>query len=202
MISLLYFDKLLQIPFVLLHELCGCSYSRLVQWFMVERQAKYPVVSEIVAFFKAQATSIQNGGPEYYHSEEWLNMYWPHDEYVLIRLVHEDKLDAFYTESEAMIGELLENLGEIVPPFLKESIFLNKELVKRPLQDKDAKVDLDYNVYEFYRAVLLGEKVPLESKAITYHIDRTTEKWSSWDDWCREVIWYGNKRGAYLYGIR
>jgi len=20
-----------------------------------------------------------------------------------------------------------------------------------------------------------------------------------WDDWCREVIWYGNKKGAYLY---
>ena len=20
------------------------------------------------------------------------------------------------------------------------------------------------------------------------------------DDWCREVIWYGNKKGAYLYG--
>ena len=24
----------------------------------------------------------------------------------------------------------------------------------------------------------------------------------SWEDWCREVIWYGNKKGAYLYGNR
>ena len=30
-------------------------------------------------------------------------------------------------------------------------------------------------------------------------VDRERQSWWSWDDYCREVIWYGNKKGAYLY---
>ena len=29
---------------------------------------------------------------------------------------------------------------------------------------------------------------------------RTTEQWRSWYEWFEKVIWYGNKKGAYLYG--
>ena len=43
-----------------------------------------------------------------------------------------------------------------------------------------------------------GEPIPLEEKCVTYHIDRTTTAYWTWDDFCREVIWYGNKKGAYL----
>ena len=32
-----------------------------------------------------------------------------------------------------------------------------------------------------------------------YHIDRTTHRWNDWKSWFREVIWWGNKKGAYLY---
>jgi predicted AlkP superfamily pyrophosphatase or phosphodiesterase len=31
-------------------------------------------------------------------------------------------------------------------------------------------------------------------------IDRTSKTYTSWEQWYREVIWYGNKKGAYLYG--
>ena len=32
-----------------------------------------------------------------------------------------------------------------------------------------------------------------------YVVDRTKEQWNGWQEWCREVVWYANKRGAYLY---
>ena len=33
----------------------------------------------------------------------------------------------------------------------------------------------------------------------TYFIDRTGETWNSWEDWCEKVVWWSNKKGAYLY---
>jgi hypothetical protein len=77
---------------------------------------------------------------------------------------------------------------------------LNKSLLKRPFQKDDLRLELSHNVWQYYRAVIRGDEIPLVDNPSTYHIDRTTEAWSSWDDWCREVIWYGNKKGAYLYG--
>ena len=31
-------------------------------------------------------------------------------------------------------------------------------------------------------------------------IRRSQAVYQAWTDWYREVIWYGNKKGAYLYG--
>ena len=38
---------------------------------------------------------------------------------------------------------------------------------------------------------------PIKSK---YLIPRSTQTWRDWQIWCREVVWYGNKKGDYLYG--
>ncbi len=39
----------------------------------------------------------------------------------------------------------------------------------------------------------------LKSGDFTYFIDRTGETWNSWEDWCEKVVWWSNKKGAYLY---
>jgi hypothetical protein len=31
-------------------------------------------------------------------------------------------------------------------------------------------------------------------------IERSKSRYSDILDWCREVVWWGNKKGAYLYG--
>ncbi len=41
--------------------------------------------------------------------------------------------------------------------------------------------------------------IPLERRSSKCVVDRTSKKWKDWDTWFREVIWWGNKRGAYLY---
>ena len=60
--------------------------------------------------------------------------------------------------------------------------------------------DTSFNIWEFYRGVLTGEQVDLSSRSCINRIDRTKVTYESWEDWYREVIWYGNKKGAYLYG--
>ena len=44
--------------------------------------------------------------------------------------------------------------------------------------------------------------ISIENKPIKYIIEKSKEQYHSWDDWYREVVWYGNKKGAYLYGNR
>ena len=63
-------------------------------------------------------------------------------------------------------------------------------------------VRAEYNVREAYEAGKLGQSLPLVEGDYEYRIDRSSHVWDSWDDWCREVIWWGNKKGAYLYGVK
>ncbi|MCX7825824.1 MAG: radical SAM protein, partial [Verrucomicrobiae bacterium] len=203
MTALLHFDKLLQIPLVLLHEVTGLSYRDLLEAFSKGDLAAFPILSETRDFFDEQARNIQAGGPEYTRSEECLNIWWPTDEYVFIQLARKGRLEAFYQEAESLLARLLrEKFVEVEPELLRDAVTLNKSLLKQPFQTEDLELALSYNIWEFYRGVLEGASVPLEEKQSCYLIDRTREKWTTWDDWCREVVWYGNKRGAYLYNAR
>src|SRR3989454_6405874 len=105
--ALLHFDKVLQIPFVLLHEVCGISYRELIEAFSEGSLAAFPILAEMQSFFRAKARDIQSGGPEYCHSGRWLDIWWPADEYMLIKLCAEERLDAFYREAEQCIRAYL-----------------------------------------------------------------------------------------------
>ena len=86
MAGLLHFDKVLQIPLVVLHETCGVSYRELIEAFTERSLAGFPVLAEVQGFFLDKAGDIQRGGSEYCRSEAWLGIWWPADEYVLIKL--------------------------------------------------------------------------------------------------------------------
>jgi len=201
MAALLHFDKILQIPFVIVHDICRVSYRQLIEIFSESVRDPYPVLSSVRSFLLERARDIQNGGPEYCLSKHWLPIWWPTDEYVLIRLCFEDCLECFYIEAENILQEYLDRSSLSMPSkLLHESVELNRMLLKRPFQKENAECIVSFNVWEYYQAAIRGSRIPLESKPTVYHIDRTTHRWESWDDWCREVIWYGNKKGAYLYG--
>ena len=82
---------------------------------------------------------------------------------------------------------------------IKNSILLNKEIIKLPFGKKDQIVELDYNIWEVYKSALAGKKITLEKKKIKYRIEKNKEKWESWEEWCQKVVWYCNRRGAYIY---
>ncbi len=199
MVALLHFDKLLQIPLIVLHEVCALSYRELFEVFMESDLAHFPVLAEIRDFFWEKARDIQNGGEEYCNSAEWLNIWWPADEYIFIKLSVEGKLEAFYREAEQLLNQFLGDRFMQIPAILHEAILLNRSLVNQPFQTSDLTIDLSYNIWEFYQAVRQGLAIPLDQEPRRYAIDRTTNTVHNWDDWYREVVWYGNKKGAYLY---
>ncbi len=204
MAALLHFDKILQIPLIWMHETGGVSYRKLLEMFFDASRGEFPILDEIKIFFQDKARDIQNGGPEYCRSEQFLNIYWPVDELILIKLCAGGKLDAFYREAETLLASVWKNgnAPAMAPAILQEAIELNKSLLKLPFQTEDLSLRQRFNIWEFYQSVLRSEPTPLIAKESCYHIDRTGKTWSSWDDWCREVVWYGNKKGAYLYGYK
>ena len=200
MIALLHFDKLLPIPLILIHQVCGISFRQLTELFM-RKGINGDTISEINSFFTEKAKDIQSGGFEFCNSPDWLDIWWPADEYMFIKLCRENKLDIFYQEAGELLKLFLDSQFIDFPTnLLDQSIMLNRELVKLPFQEEDTYITTSYNIWEFFQSVLVGKPILLDEVGCNYHINRAGFSWSSWEKWYREVVWYGNKKGAYLYG--
>src|SRR6202008_5041381 len=120
------------------------------------------------------------------------------EEYALIELCVSEKLPTFYNEVAGLFGRMLSPAASVV--MLRDALTLNQALIKLPFQALDRTLDLDSNVWEVYRGTVLGQAVQPTLGACRHHIARTSERWSTWDEWCEPMVWYGNRRGAYLYG--
>ncbi|MEK6855114.1 MAG: cobalamin-dependent protein [Nanoarchaeota archaeon] len=202
MAGLLHFNKVLQIPNVVLNSAYSLKYSDVVAAFVSDDSADRPIIGELSNLFSEQARSLQRGGPEYTYSRQWLNMWWPTDEFGLIKLATEDKLDSFYGEAKSLFSEILEERGynsKHDRQVVAEAVRLNRELMKMPYNNSDLEIHTDFNTLEVYKAGLLTDKIPLVCEEKKYKVDRTRERWNSWEDWCREVVWWCNKKGAYMY---
>ena len=201
MVNLLHFDKLLQIPVVLAHKKLNAGYREIFEAFMnVDAQA-YPLLGDIRDFFLQEARAIQQGGPEYVYSAEWLGIYWPHDEYIFIKMTAEGRLADFYREAAELLNKTLaRGAASDDVALLAEAVRVNHLLVNQPFADDDLVVETISNLLEFYQAARNGEDLPLRRKPSTIRINRRGQSRDDFLTWCREIVWWGNKKGAYLYG--
>jgi hypothetical protein len=199
--ALLHFNKLLQIPMIVLHEKYGLSYRAIVESFAESSACPGPALTGLREFFELKAADIQNGGPEFCRDEKWLNIWWPPDEYMMVKLCAENMLDVFYNEAEMLFFQVLKDGNIDGGELLSDCIRLNRALIKLPQQDTDISLPVSHNIWEYYGSILCGLPLDLKREQCEYRIDRTSESWNSWEDWCRRVIWWGNKKGAYLYGV-
>lgn len=198
LVSLLHFDKLLQIPILFLHKVSGLAYNDIFDSVFAINDSEFPILSHINQFFEEKAVDIQNGGVEYVYSKEWLGIYWPADEYVFIDLVSTNRLEDFYSEIKRVLANKFSN--EIDMNMLDEAIDFNAALVKLPGVKKDRIFAAKYPWAQFYESAVKGRDFVMEAKDTVYRIDRTTDTWANLEQWSKEVVWYCNKKGAYLYG--
>ena len=198
--ALLHYDKIFQIPLIVAHELTNISYRELLEGFMTVDSGRHPMIGEIYNFFMGTARSIQNGGPEYVYSPEWLGIYWPADEYIFIKLTRDGTLSEFLDEVGKLVFEIIgPDITDIDRTIIEDSIRLNKALVNQPFYEDDLKLTLSYDILSFYNDIKTGKKGTLNESPTRVIIDRTSRSWKTFDDWCREVVWWGNKKGAYLF---
>jgi len=201
MVSLLHFDKLLQIPFIILHETGGFSYKDLFELF-VQKDSQDSVITEIISIFEEKAVQIQNGGIEFCESDEWLKITWLADELALIKLSAGGKMREFFAEAEKRLIAFAANSSTIPPEVISQAVFLNHNLMKQPFINQDKLIECDYNLWEVYQAAIKGNRLEIRKGRYSYAVDRGSQHWGSWEDWCREVVWYGNKRGDYIYSVK
>ena len=199
-VAFLHFNKLFQIPIIVANSVYSIDYKKIFDKFVTEKKSKTGALSDLFKDFYEHARSMQKGGPEFISSKRWLNIWWPPDELAFIRAVTEGKVDDFYEDAKQILFEILEESGvKNYEKIIVDAINLNKSLIKLPNQTEDLTVCLNYNIWDVYNATLMGKPISLKSGEFRYFIDRTTEVWGSWEDWCRKVVWWSNKKGAYLY---
>jgi radical SAM superfamily enzyme YgiQ (UPF0313 family) len=198
MVSLIYFNKLMHIPLTSLLKMTGIPFADVMDAFVAARDEKdYPLMSRLNASFEAQALSIQRGGSEYARSNDWLNVWWQPDKLAFMECCRE--LDRFYVEAARLLAAVLREKSVAVPEgWLKDAVALNKALVRSPFQPRAAEIVLDYNVYDYYRGILEQNEIALRGGPHKYVVHKHDEKWASVDDWCRKMVWFGNKTSAYL----
>jgi tRNA A37 methylthiotransferase MiaB len=197
--ALLHFDKVLQIPLLFVHKLGDVPFKEILMRFAEGDLTKYPVLAKICDFFRNAARDIQKGSPEFIYSKEYLDIFWPADELILINMIASGQINDFYDESQSLLLEILGGAAPSLKPIIEDAVKLNRNLLKVPFQSTDLDLSLRYNIMDCYKAYLVEEEVPIMESPVTYHINRTNQAYWTWDDYCREVIWYGNKKGAYLY---
>ncbi len=193
--ALLYFDRLLQVPLIFLDRLSGNGLREMVE-HCINQGASLPVMGNLLAFMQERARAIQAGQPEYVPSVEWLEMWWPLDEYLLIRLMREDLLDSFYAEAAQLLEPFASGLPERL---LADALCFNQAAIKQPFMTTDAELELSYPVPELYAAFQRGLDMEPVAGTYRYRIDRSSQRWSNWETWMREMVWYGGKKGDYLY---
>ncbi len=200
MTALLHFDKLFQIPLILAHGISGITYRDMIEAFMLADAKRYPLIAEINAFFESEAKSIQQGGAEYVFSKEYLNIYWPADEYIFVKLTAEGRFDAFYEEAGKLLAETVAARHSGLPmDVIEDAIKVNHALVHQPFAKTNLKVKLRYDILDYWNKVRTGEQALLREQPMLVEIDRTTKPYDDFQKWCREIVWWGNKKGAYLY---
>lgn len=200
MVELLYFDQVFRIPLVLLNQLHAIPYRDLFEAVAQADLVRYPVLAEIRDMLEQKGNDIQNGGVEYFPSEAWMNMWWPADQYVLIKLTAENKLGQFYRECEHAIGDVMHMRGiAFDPALLHQAVELNQSLLIRPFCLSNETLELPHNILEFYQSVMQGAPVALEEKLSEHRILRTRPIWLTWDDWFEYLIFCHHNRNYYWY---
>jgi radical SAM superfamily enzyme YgiQ (UPF0313 family) len=198
--ALLHFDKLIQIPLVVAHEVSGIGYRALIEAFVTADPKRYPLLAEVRDFFEGEAKTIQAGGPELHYAPEFLGIWWPADEFMFIKLTHEGKIEAFFAEARLRLLDLWAEHGSPAPFAPVDDAFkLNRVLLSQPFVFDDAEVVLEHDVWRFFRGILQGEPAGLKAKSSVYRIERSKEAFSDFATWCREIVWYGHRRGAYYH---
>ena len=111
-----------------------------------------------------------------------------------------NKLEEFYAEVSSLLLNLAisNNNNDIIPAII-EAININKNLVSQPFLSNDIDIESTFNVIEFWQSTCEGIPVRLKKGNYNFKILRSSRYYSDFDLWCKEVVWWGNKKGAYLY---
>lgn len=202
MLNFLFFNKLAQIPMLLLSEFLSQSVMT-VMTKILDNSPPCGIISNIYDRFRGYATTLQAGkGNEFIHSESYLDIYWPPDELEYIDLVARDNLWKFYSELKTVInGQIFSDaLKNDEGQILKESLDLNYFLLKKPENlESCLEISCSYDILSWYKNCLRGERdITSLGDTGSFLYSKAPQDYKDFSDWCEKVVWFGNRQGAYI----
>ncbi len=203
LVDFAYFDRVLQIPLLMLSARYGWSVHELVEAVVEADPETHPITAGLVAALQDKARSIQRGGPEYFAIPEAAGVLWPGDQRTLITLVLEDALDGFYAEVGELFGALMSERGHGDDRILlDEALTLNQAALTLPFESGDRLLVLSHNMWDHYESLIVGDPIPLREGIFIHNIDCASHSWTSVADWAQHLIWaHGKDKRGYLRTI-
>ena len=204
----LYFNKIAQVPIAICNGLLGTPLEKIINAFINVKKQDFPHIYSLVENLDSEALKISNGGAEYIHAKDWLNIYWPLDEYLFIEHVVNKKFEILYREILLILfAAVSENNSEIIDFYgadaIKEILFesckLNNWLLNIPENENNQLIETFWNIGDAYISRIDGrfEKLSKYKEPIKYKLFKKGN-FDSFDSWLQNIVWYGNKRGDYL----
>ena len=197
--ELLYFNKVTQIPLLVLNKLQNITFRELFEHFMNSPE-NYTILNNIVKNFYNHADQISKGKSEFLYKEGLLDIYWPPGEYEYIGLVKNNNLGNFYTEFGKYFKKFCDS--EISEMIFNDALELNKKMMRLPDQQSNEFFLDKYNIFQSYQSIIMMEDHNFEiSNEKKLKIIKNDMRFESFEDWLREVIWYGHRSGKYMCKI-
>jgi radical SAM superfamily enzyme YgiQ (UPF0313 family) len=201
-VELLFYDRILHVPLLVMGAASGFDYKHAFEAFMEADAIKFPLAASIHQTFEAHVRSMLGGGPQYVPSVEWLNIWWPPDQYALIGLAQSESLERFYEEARLILRQYVRDADLNIDPILiDETVRLNQAMFALPFQLCDEVLETTYPVGQDYLEVLAGGRPSFARRASACNVERTTTIWMSWTDWCEDLVRRVFLRKYYLYPI-
>jgi radical SAM superfamily enzyme YgiQ (UPF0313 family) len=198
-----YFDRVLQIPLLVLHARHGWPVHELVEQLMSADPDEHPVIAGVVRMLREKAASVQQGGPEYCAVPEANGLLWPTDQAALIAVVLAGEVEALYKEAGKLLGALLEERG--VPEdqtLLDEALILNRAAYTYPFESEGQLLLFSHNIWEHYQSLLLARPVELVEGMFVHHVNRARKNWSTIEEWADYLSFtQGKDRRGYLRAV-
>ena len=195
MTSLIYHNKLLQIPMLVINSLKGTSFSSMIESLLSNTEST--IFNELKNLFKIDI--LQMIEEDFSYNElcsKWFNIYWRPEELAFIKVVIEYGLDNFYADAKNI---LFKDLTEEEKIIVNDAIELNKKLIIVPFIEKDFTYKTNYNIVEFYNSILNGDKIDIIKKENLIKIKSSKKYFDSVKKWSKELVWWQFRLGAYLY---
>ena len=206
LVNFLFFNKLAQLPILLLSEITGKKTTCVIKQLLAASRND-SVLNRVYRNFEYYAKELQLGsGNEFIHSSEFLNIYWPPDELEYIKVSASGELTVLYRELSASAHEFLEslNLNCEYLSVMRDAFSLNEFILIVPVHLRQSWVlQVENDLLSWYRAKIRGESTPFQAfsdRAAKYAVPKSSPM-GSYDirTWCEEVVWFGNRQGAYIH---
>ena len=206
MTSFIHLNKIAQLPILLCRSISDLKYQNIISDLM---DSKSPHLRELSNFFRSRAAHLQTTGEEYVSLDEYLGINWQADEYAFIDVVKKETLGSVISEVVDHLNRLTQQSNTSVDTNLIKVAFSELQEVSLnwlmlPAVTDDFDLELKTNSMDVCEKQKAGEKIELIYNTNTFKIGRTSDlDFVNLDflDWCKKVVWYRNKRGAYNYEI-